>query len=155
MNDEIKLSGHISWALIGKNGSILKGETPNVITNYGKQWIAGILGAGATNSVWLGAGTSIGPIGAVGVSDIALFNEVPSSGYSYGRPPVIKTANNNTVEYSAYLAGITSPVQIRELGLFSSGSIGSTFLIAHQLVGQINMGPTYAGLKVTWIISLN
>ena len=154
MNDGLTLSGHISWTLIGKDGSLLKGETPNVITNYGKQWAAGVL-AGATNLVWLGVGTSIGPTATVSANDSTLFSEIPSVGYGYTRSSMSKTANNNTIEYSSFISNITSPTTIREVGLFSNSSIGGTFLIAHQLVGQIPIGPTYAGLQVTWIISLS
>ena len=154
MNDGLTLSGHISWTLIGKDGSLLKGEIPNVITNYGKQWAAGVL-AGATNSIWLGAGTSIGPTATVSANDSALFSEISSVGYGYARSAMSKTANNNTIEYLAYIQNITSPTTIREVGLFSDSSIGSTFLIAHQLVGQIPIGPAYAELQVTWIISLS
>lgn len=154
MNDGLRLSGHISWTLIGKDGSIQKGSIPNIITNYGKQWVPSIL-AGSTNSIWLAAGSSIGSNGTVSASDASLFSEVSSNGYGYARSSMSKTANNNTIEYSAFIAGITSPITIREVGLFPNSSVGSTFLIAHQIVGQIPMGPTYAGLQVTWIISFN
>lgn len=155
MNDGINLSGNISWSLIGKNGDILnKGEIKNVITNYGKEWVAGILG-GATTSVWLGAGTSIGPSAVVSANDSSLFQEISSNGYGYSRSITTKTVANNTIQYSAYISNITNPITIREVGLLSSSSIGSTYLIAHQLIGQIPMGPTYTALQVSWTISLN
>jgi hypothetical protein len=155
MNDGLSLSGHISWILTGKDGSTKKGETPNVITNYGKEWFSNILAGASPNSLWLGAGSSIGLSGTVSASDTKLFQEVPVSGYGYSRAAVSKSHSNNTVAYSAYLAGTTVAVKIRELGLFPNNSVGSTFLIAHQLVGEIPIGPTYASLQVTWIISLN
>lgn len=155
MNDGINLSGNISWSLIGKDGTIVdKGEVKNIITNYGKEWVAGILG-GATTSVWLGAGTSIGPIGAVSATDSSLFQEIPSNGYGYTRQNTVKTVSNNTIQYSAYIINITNPITIREVGLLSSSTIGSTYLIAHQLLGQIPMGPTYMALQISWTISLN
>ena len=155
MNDGLSLSGHISWILTGKDGSIKKGETPNVITNYGKEWFSNILAGASPNNLWLGAGSSIGPSGTVASSDTRLFQEISSRGYGYSRAAISKSHSNNTVVYSGLLTGTTTTVKIRELGLFPNSSIGSTFLIAHQLVGEIPMGPTYASLQVTWIISLN
>ncbi len=155
MNDSLNLSGHISWVLFDKNENVIScGNVNNVITNYGKQWAAGVL-SGSTNSMWLGAGTSIGPTATVSANDTQLFSEIPSSGYGYTRASMSKTAVNNTIEYSSYIAGITSSTTIREVGLFSNSSVGGTYLVAHQLVGQIPVGPTYGGLQVTWIISLN
>lgn len=155
MNDDLKLSGHIYWTLLGKDGYILEGETKNVITTYGKQWVASILGTGATNALWLAAGTSIGPNGAVSAADNSLFSEVPSVGYGYTRQAVTKQAVNNTVQYTAYIKDFTNPIVIREVGLFSNSTIGSTYLVAHQLLGQIPVGPTYIGLQITWVVSLN
>ncbi len=155
MNDGLTLSGHISWILTGKDGSIVKGETPNIITNYGKEWFAGVLSGTILNTIWLGAGTSIGPIATVGSSDTKLFQEIPATGYGYSRAQASKMYSNNTVSYSALLTGITNPTTIRELGLFANNSTGGTFLIAHQLVGQIPVGTTFGDLQVTWVISLN
>lgn len=155
MNDGLFLSGHISWVLFDKEWNVAqKGETPNVITNYGKQWAASALAGGST-SIWLGAGTSIGSNGTVSSSDTSLFSEIPSAGFGYTRPNMTKVSNNNTIEYSTILAGFTGSTSIKEVGLFSIPTVGSTYLVAHQIVGQIPVGPTYGGLQVTWIISLN
>jgi hypothetical protein len=157
MNENIKATGHIAWELTKADGTVEAGSKPNVVTNYGKQWMASLLGSGVTNSVWFGFGVSAGGAAGVSVTDTALFAELTTSGTSYVRvaPTKSSTAGSAVVTYVGTLSNLTSTglTTFREVGIFAS-STGTT-IIAHQTTGDVQMTSTADSLQITWQITFS
>lgn len=163
MKDNLKATGHISWLLTKADGTTQAGETPNVVTNWGKQWMAGIVGSasGFSTGTWFGFGTSIGTGAGVSSGDASLFVEIPFTGYSYSRSTTSKSVSSSTIQYIASVTGLSvgTGLTINEVGLFTtfanSGGSGQTYLAAHQLTGAVVMTSSSDSLQITWNITLN
>ena len=158
MNENIKATGHIAWELTRADGTVEKGEKPNVVTNYGKQWMASVLGTGATTVVWFGFGTSSAAATGVSVTDTSLYTEL-GSGISYARviPTRSATSGSAVVTYVGSITGVSSsvavPQTIREVGIFPA-STGNT-IIAHQGTGDVALTSVNDSLQITWQITFS
>jgi hypothetical protein len=158
MNDGVKMTGHISWELTRVDGTIEKGSKQNVVTDYGKQWIASILGSGITIGTWFGFGTSST---AAAVGNTILAAELSTSGTSYSRVTTTRSnsAPSNMVQYQGTLTGLTLTglTIIREVGIFgglTSGASGVT-IIARQTTGDIQFTSSSDSLAITWQITFS
>lgn len=158
MSDGVKMTGHLSWELTRADGTIEKGSKQNVVTNYGKQWMASILGSGVTIGTWLGFGTSST---AAQATDSTLAVELSTTGTGYSRVTTTRgwTAGTAIVQYQATLTGLTSTglTTVREVGIFgglTSGVAGVT-IIARQTTGDVQFTSSSDSLAVTWQITFS
>jgi len=162
MNDGVKMTGHISWEMTRADGTIEKGSKQNIVTDFGKQWIASVLG---TNTgfpgltTWFGFGTSSGY--AVATGNTTLGAELSTSGTSYSRVTTTRsnTAPSAMIQYQGTLTGLTSTglTTVREIGLFgglTSGGTGFT-LYARQLTGDVQFQSSQDSLAITWQITFS
>ena len=158
MSDGVKITGHISWEMTHANGTIEKGNKQNVITDYGKKWIASILGTGITIGTWFGFGTSSTSAAA---GNTTLGAELSTAGTSYSRVTTTRSnsAPSNMVQYQGTLTGLTSTglTVVREVGIFgglTSGGAGFT-IIARQTTGDIQFTSSSDSLQITWQITFS
>ena len=158
MSDGVKITGHISWEMTHANGTIEKGNKQNVITDYGKKWIASILGTGITIGTWFGFGTSST---SAAVGNTILAAELSTSGTGYGRITTTKGWTNGTaiVQYQGTLTGLTSTglTTIREVGIFAGLTNGATgvTIIARQTTGDIQFTSSLDSLAITWQVTFS
>lgn len=160
MNDGLKMTGHVWWEMTRADGTIEKGDKKNVVTDFGKQWIAGVLGVttgfpGLTT--WFGFGTSSGY--ALSSGNTTLGAELSTSGTGYSRVTTTRSSSAAVIQYQGTITGLTSTglTTIREVGLFggiTSGGVGFT-LYARQTTGDVQFTSSQDSLAITWQITFS
>jgi hypothetical protein len=147
MEDNIKVTGHISFKLFDEKGNLKEERSiKNLVTSAGKTALATWLAAASQSTTfmpYIGVGTGTT---AAATSDVALVTELATR--SAG---AVTSSSNVWQSVASFGVGVDTGA-ITEAGLFSASSSGTLF--ARQVFSAINKG-SLDTLQITWQVTFS
>lgn len=147
LNEQMKVTGHISLRLFGQDGSLKESrEVKNVVVTVGKNFLAQWLAAATQADYFmrylaLGTGTN-----AASVSDTTLQTELST------RVAGTLTNSTNVWQNQATFGPGVDTGAITEAGIFSASSAGTLF--ARQTFAVVNKAAGDS-LQLTWQVTFS
>lgn len=139
INDDLKLTGHVSIAL---NDKVVQ-EIPNLVVTAGKEWVADRMNNANTVMTHMAVGTS---------------STAPASGQttlvseSARGALTSTTVTSNVIAYVETFAAGTATAALTEAGLFDASSGGD--MLARTTFSVVNKGENDS-MTITWSITVS
>ena len=139
INDDLKLTGHVSIAL---NDKVVQ-EIPNLVVTAGKNWVADRMADSNTVMTHMAVGTGSS---AASASDTTLGSESARGALTS------TTVTNNEIQYVETFAAGTATAALTEAGIFDAASSGD--MLARTVFSVVNKGANDT-LTITWTITVS
>jgi len=139
INDDLKLTGHVSIAL---NDEVVR-EVPNLVVTDGKKWVADRMNNANTVMTHMAVGTGTN---AAAAGDTTLQTENDRNALTS------TTVTDNAVAYVASWAAGDATAALTEAGIFDASSGGDC--LARTVFSVVNKGANDT-LTITWTITVS